>query len=170
MSLWVILAVLQRRETCIFKTKLRLILQSTPKTKCERAPASVTELQPVTLPLPQTSMAWGRPLSGLLLAARWRMRFHTSATPGTREQTDQWHGQSSTINLELFGIANLIPFDVHKFSIWIWRMFTFTPQRTQSYPRHTQKVLSVTHWHLSNRTVRAQSQPNHPHDTSSHTV
>lgn len=35
--------------------------------------------------------------------------------------------------VQWFGIADLIPFDV----FYIWQMFTFASQRTQSYPRHT---------------------------------
>lgn len=69
------------------------------------------------------------------------------------ECTDQRNGQSSMINLTLFGIAKLIPFDVYDFSIW--QMFKFTPQRIQSHPRHTHtNHFSVTHLHFFNKTVR----------------
>lgn len=128
MSLWIILAVLQRWETCIFKTKVKIDTSKHTENKMWEGTSHSYWTPPrLDLSCLRHSAVSGSPLSGRPLTAWWHIGFHTLAMPGTRQWTDRWpDGQSSTINLELFGIANLIPFNVHKFSIW--EMFTFTPK------------------------------------------
>lgn len=66
--------------------------------------------------------------------------------------------------VQCFGRADLIPFDV----FYIWQMFTFASQRTQSYPRHThikkkKNHTSVIHMHFLNN----KGYNHHPHNTLS---
>lgn len=152
MSLWIILTVLQRLEKCIFKTKLRLILQSTPKKK------NVKELDFILVVTPPSCTSPGgrtshKPFRAGRVSAPGSQLLDSKDQLRQWERTDQRNRQSSVINLTLFGIAKLIPFDVYDFSIW--QMFKFTPQRIQSYPRHTHKNhFSVTHLHFFDKTVK----------------